>query len=73
MTGGFWLAAAGAAVLVLAIVEMVRRRYIRGKFALTWLAVAGMTILLGIAPGLLDALASATGVAIPLNLLAHRW
>ena len=69
MTGGFWLAIAGAAVLVGAIVEMVRRRYIRGKFAITWLAVAGGAILLAVAPGLLDLLATATGVEIPLNLL----
>ncbi|MBC9822506.1 DUF2304 domain-containing protein [Terrabacter sp. MAHUQ-38] len=69
MTGGFWLAVAGAIVLVGAIVEMVRRRYIRGKFALTWLLVASLTSVLAVAPGLLDLLAAATGVAIPLNLL----
>jgi hypothetical protein len=69
VTGGFWLAAAGAAVLVGAIVEMVRRRYIRGKFAITWLVVAGLTVLVAVAPGLLDLLAAATGVTIPLNLL----
>lgn len=69
MTGGFWLGAVGACVLIAAIVEMVRRRYIRGKFAVTWLAVALVAIVLTLAPGLLELLASATGVAVPLNLL----
>ena len=69
MTGGFGLALAGAAVVVLTIFEMVRRRYIRGRFAVTWVMVGVVTTLMALAPGALDWAAQLTGVAVPLNLL----
>ena len=69
MTGGFGLALAGAALVVLTIFEMVRRRYIRGRFAVTWTMVGVITALMALAPGALDWAARVTGVAVPLNLL----
>lgn len=69
MNGGFGLALAGAAVVVLTIFEMVRRRYIRGRFAVTWTLVGVFTVLMALAPGALDWAARVTGVAVPLNLL----
>ena len=69
MTGGFGFALAGAAVVVLTIFEMVRRRYIRGRFAVTWIVVGLITTLMALAPGFLDWAARITGVAVPLNLL----
>ena len=69
MTGGFGLALAGAALVVLTIFEMVRRRYIRGRFAVTWTIVGVITALMALAPGALDWAAQVTGVAVPLNLL----
>ncbi|WP_374967927.1 DUF2304 domain-containing protein [Terrabacter sp. BE26] len=69
MTGGFGLALAGAAVVVLTIFEMVRRRYIRGRFAVTWTLVGVVTVLMALAPGALDWAARMTGIAVPLNLL----
>ncbi|MGO4663042.1 DUF2304 domain-containing protein [Terrabacter sp. 2TAF16] len=69
MTGGFGLALAGAALVVLTIFEMVRRRYIRGRFAVTWTIVGVITALMALAPGALDWAARVTGVAVPLNLL----
>jgi hypothetical protein len=69
MTGGFGFALAGAAVIVLTIFEMVRRRYIRGRFAVTWTAVGLVTTLMALAPGFLEWAARVTGVAVPLNLL----
>ena len=69
MTGGFGLALAGAALVVLTIFEMVRRRYIRGRFAVTWIFVGVITTLMALAPGALEWAAKVTGVAVPLNLL----
>lgn len=69
MTGGFGLALAGAAVVVLTIFEMVRRRYIRGRFAVPWVIVGVVSILMALVPGALDWAAQLTGVAVPLNLL----
>ncbi|GGN09619.1 hypothetical protein GCM10009721_41890 [Terrabacter tumescens] len=69
MTGGFGLALAGASLVVLTIFEMVRRRYIRGRFAVTWTIVGVITALMALAPGALDWAAQVTGVAVPLNLL----
>lgn len=69
MTGGFGLALAGASLVVLTIFEMVRRRYIRGRFAVTWTIVGVVTALMALAPGALDWAARVTGVAVPLNLL----
>ena len=69
MTGGFGLALVGAALVVLTIFEMVRRRYIRGRFAVTWTVVGVITALMALAPGALDWAAEVTGVAVPLNLL----
>jgi hypothetical protein len=69
VTGGFGLALAGAALVVLTIFEMVRRRYIRGRFAVTWTIVGVITALMALAPGALDWAAQVTGVAVPLNLL----
>jgi hypothetical protein len=69
VTGGFGLALAGAALVVLTIFEMVRRRYIRGRFAVTWTIVGVITVLMALAPGALDWAAQVTGVAVPLNLL----
>lgn len=69
MSGGFGLALFGAALVVLTIFEMVRRRYIRGRFAVTWTIVGVITALMALAPGALDWAARVTGVAVPLNLL----
>lgn len=69
MTGGFGFAVAGAALVVLTIFEMVRRRYIRGRFAVTWTLVGVITTLMALAPGALDWAAHVAGVAVPLNLL----
>lgn len=55
--------------MVLTIFEMVRRRYIRGRFAVIWTIVGVVTTLMALAPGALDWAAQVTGVAVPLNLL----
>jgi hypothetical protein len=66
---GYVLALVGGLIVVAAVFEMVRRRYLRGRFAIIWLAVALATIVLALAPELLDWAATVTGVKVPLNLL----
>lgn len=68
-TNAYWLGVAGGLALVAVVVEMVRRRYLMGRFALVWLTLGAGAVGLATFPGLLDRAASAVGVKIPLNLL----
>lgn len=55
--------------MVLAVLLMLRVGKLREKYAVLWLVVGGLTIVLGIFPNLLDFAASAVGVRVPSNLL----
>jgi hypothetical protein len=55
--------------MVLAVLLMLRVGKLREKYAVLWLVVGGLTIVLGIFPNLLDFAASAVGVRVPANLL----
>lgn len=68
-TDAYWLGVAGGFLVVSVVVEMVRRRYLRGRFALVWVALGVGAVVLALFPVLLDHAASALGVAVPLNLL----
>jgi hypothetical protein len=52
-----------ALVNVLAMLELVRRRQLREKYALLWLTVGMAGIILAVTRGLMDRLARAVGVA----------
>lgn len=65
----YWLGVAGGFLIVAVVVEMVRRRYLRGRYAVVWVAVGAVAALLALFPDLLGAAARATGVQVPLNLL----
>jgi hypothetical protein len=57
-------------VLVLAgIFELLRRRQLSEKYAVLWLVVGVLLLVLTVFPGLLTSLAGATGVVLPSNLL----
>jgi hypothetical protein len=57
-------------VLVLAgIFELLRRRQLSEKYAVLWLVVGVLLLVLTVFPGLLASLAGATGVVLPSNLL----
>lgn len=45
------------------ILELVRRRQLREKYALLWLVVGGMSVLLGVFRPALDALSRTLGIA----------
>lgn len=55
--------------MVLAVLLMLREGKLREKYAVLWLVVGGLTIVLGLFPNLLDFAASAVGVRVPANLL----
>jgi hypothetical protein len=55
--------------MVLAVLVMLRSGKLREKYAILWLVVGGLTIILGIFPGLLDWAASLVGIKVPANLL----
>lgn len=59
----------GVAILV-AAVEMMRRRTLREKYAVLWLIVAVGQLVLAAFPRLLDLVATGMGIADPPNLLA---
>lgn len=58
-----------ALVTLAPIVELLRRRQLREKYAVLWLVVAVAVAVLAVFPGLLDAVARPLGVADPPNLL----
>jgi hypothetical protein len=68
-TDAYWLGVASGFIVVGVVVEMVRRRYLRGRFALVWVALGVGAIVVALFPALLDHAASALGVTVPLNLL----
>lgn len=70
MTGdAYWLGVAGGALIVAVVVEMVRRRYLRGRYAVVWVVLGAGAAVLALFPVLLDRASRALGVVVPLNLL----
>ncbi|WP_129339761.1 DUF2304 domain-containing protein [Cellulomonas endophytica] len=63
------LALLTALVIVVGILEMVRRRELREKYAALWVVVGLVIVLLAAFPGLLARLADLIGVEVPANLL----
>ncbi len=54
---------------MLGILRLVRRRQLRAKYSLLWLAVGVAFVVLGVSPGLLDWAAHRLGVAYAPDLL----
>lgn len=65
----YWLGVAGGALVVGVVIEMVRRRYLRGRFALVWLVLGWGAGTLALFPTLLERASGALGVQVPFNLL----
>jgi hypothetical protein len=68
-SGAQILALVIALVCVVTCVLLVRHRQLRGTFSLLWLGTCVVIVILAIAPGLLDSVADALGVAYPPALL----
>jgi hypothetical protein len=68
MSLGAQIASITFAVFVFGVVfEMVRRRYLRERYAILWLVAAFLLLILAAWTGLLRVLASAVGIATPSN------
>ncbi|MFG2002431.1 DUF2304 domain-containing protein [Spirillospora sp. NPDC048911] len=59
----------GAAIALFVIFEMLRRRRLREKYAITWVVLAVFIVLIAAFPGILTWAADLTGVQVPANLL----
>ena len=70
MTDNNYLIALVGSVLILAgIVELLRRRQLKEKYAVLWLIVGLVLVVFTAFPALLTRISSALGVAVPTNLL----
>lgn len=58
-----------AIIMVAVVLVMLRNGRLREKYAILWLIIGGLTIILGIFPRLLNWAASVVGVVVPANLL----
>jgi hypothetical protein len=56
-------------VLLLLVLELVRRRRLLERYALVWLGSALVLLALGVWKGLLEKVASAIGITVPSNAL----
>lgn len=63
------LGVVGAASVLLLVLELLRRRQLRGKYAVLWLALSIVVSAFALAPSLLKALSERLGVQTPVNLL----
>ena len=59
----------GSVVVLVAILEMMRRHRLREKYAVIWFFVAAGVLTLAVFPGLLTGTAALIGVQVPVNLL----
>ena len=59
----------GAAASLAVIFEMLRRRRLREKYAVVWVIVGVLIVIVAIFPGVLFWTAEVTGVEVPSNLL----
>jgi hypothetical protein len=63
------LGVAAAIAVVSLVVELLRRRHLRGKYAVLWLGLSLVSLAFAAAPRLLEVLSSAAGVQTPANFL----
>lgn len=59
----------GASAVLVLVVELLRRRHLRGKYALLYLFLAIVITAFAVLPGLLSAVAHWVGIQTPINLL----
>lgn len=59
----------GAAGVLALVVELLRRRHLRGKYAVLWLGLSLVSLLFAVFPRLLAIVSDLVGVQTPSNLL----
>lgn len=63
------VALVGALLVLAGIAELLRRRQLSEKYAVLWLVVGTLILVLTVFPGLLGSISRALGVSVPTNLL----
>jgi len=63
------LAVIGSLVLLLLILELIRRRYLRERYSLLWIVTGSFCLLLSVKVGLLRDISDLLGFSIPSNAL----
>jgi hypothetical protein len=69
VTAPLVLGLVGSLATLVFLFEMLRRRQLREKYALLWVGVALVTIVLALVPGTLTWASDLVGVEVPANLL----
>lgn len=59
----------GSVLILFGILELLRRRQLSEKYAVLWLVVGVLLLIVTIFPGLLGTISAAAGVEVPSNLL----
>jgi hypothetical protein len=59
----------GSLLLLLIVVELIRRRYLRERYSLLWIMTAGFFLLLSVRGDLLNRISDLLGFTIPSNAL----
>lgn len=57
-----------AALVLIVVIELLRRRQLRERHAIWWLVAGLMALIVGIFPGTLDWAAGLIGIEVPINL-----
>ena len=65
----YLLGLVGSTMVLGLVVELLRRRHLRGKYAVLWLALAVLIAIVAVVPDSLGTLADLLGVQTPTNLL----
>jgi len=63
------IALIGSVLILAGIVELLRRRQLKEKYAVLWLLVGLVLVIFTAFPALLERISTALGVAVPTNLL----
>ena len=69
MTANYVLGLIGSLITLSLLFELLRRRRLREKYAIFWVVVALVTLVIAIFPATLTTAANLVGVAVPANLL----
>ena len=64
-----WVGLAAAVGLLVVVLELLRRGILRERFAILWLVVSGLLVIVAAFPDLLRTAATALGFELPSNML----
>ncbi|MFE1645653.1 DUF2304 domain-containing protein [Microbacterium sp. P01] len=65
----YLLGIVGALLILVVVVELLRRGKLRERHTFWWLIAGTLSLLVAVFPSILEALASALGIDVPINLV----